>query len=108
MPPFQACVRDTDVLGVMCSYNAYNGVPTCASEYLLQTVLRDFWNMTDEAHWVTSDCDAVANIYTDHYYTKDGPTAAAAALNAGTDYDCGNTYAQYLPVKLAMIPSMAL
>jgi len=67
-------------------------VPTCASPYLLQTVLRDFWNFTDEAHWVTSDCDAVQNIYNAHYYEKDGPHAAAAALNAGTDYDCGQTY----------------
>jgi beta-D-xylosidase 4 len=24
-PPFEACVRDSDVLGIMCSYNAYNG-----------------------------------------------------------------------------------
>jgi len=25
MPPFESCVRDSNVLGIMCSYNAYNG-----------------------------------------------------------------------------------
>lgn len=64
-----------------------SSVPTCASPYLLQTVLRDFWNFTNEGHWVTSDCDAVENIYTDHYYTADGAHAAAVALNAGSESD---------------------
>ena len=35
MPPFQACVEVGKVSGLMCSYNALNGVPTCASPWLL-------------------------------------------------------------------------
>ena len=61
LPPFQTCVRDAKVASVMCSYNAVNGLPSCASPFLLQTVLRDHWGFTDD-RWVTSDCDAVGNV----------------------------------------------
>ena len=43
MVPFQACVEEGSVSGLMCSYNAVNGVPTCADDWLLQTVARDQW-----------------------------------------------------------------
>ena len=33
-PAFQSCVQESKVTSVMCSYNALNGVPTCASEFL--------------------------------------------------------------------------
>lgn len=46
----------------MCSYNAVNGVPTCASPYLLQTVLREHWGWTNDQQWITSDCDAIQNV----------------------------------------------
>lgn len=61
LPPFQTCVRDAKVASVMCSYNAVNGIPSCASSFLLQTVLRDHWGFSDD-RWVTSDCDAVGNV----------------------------------------------
>lgn len=80
----------------MCSYNAVNGVPTCADNYLLQTILREHWNWSDHAQWITSDCDAVQNVYSPHNYTSNPQKAAADALNAGTDLDCGTFYPQYL------------
>ena len=43
MPPFQACVERGRVSGLMCSYNALNGVPACANEWLLSTVARGEW-----------------------------------------------------------------
>jgi len=99
LPPFQSCVRDAKVASVMCSYNAVNGVPSCANSYLLQSILRDSWGF-DDTRWVTSDCDAVDNIINGHNFTATLPEAAAAALKAGTDVDCGNTYAQQLPAAL--------
>lgn len=59
IPPFQSCARDSNVGAAMCSYNAVNGVPTCADPYLLQTILREHWGWTNEEQWITSDCDAV-------------------------------------------------
>lgn len=61
LPPFQRCVRDAKVGSVMCSYNAVNGIPSCASSFLLQSVLRDYWGFSED-RWVTSDCDAVGNV----------------------------------------------
>jgi beta-D-xylosidase 4 len=42
LPPFKTCVRDGKGGSIMCSYNAVGGMPTCASECLLQTVLREY------------------------------------------------------------------
>lgn len=39
--PFQVCVEKGNVSGLMCSHNAINGVPSCASKYL--ALARDSW-----------------------------------------------------------------
>jgi uncharacterized repeat protein (TIGR01451 family) len=83
--PFQACVEKGHVSGLMCSYNAVNGVPSCANTWLLQTVARDAWGFDG---YITSDCDADANVYDAHHYTKTPEEAVAAVLHAGTDVDC--------------------
>lgn len=99
LPPFQTCVRDAKVASVMCSYNEVNGVPSCANSFLLQDILRDLWGF-DEDRWVTSDCDAVDNIFSTHNFTSTAAQAAADALKAGTDVDCGSAYALHLPDAL--------
>ena len=43
MLPFQACVEKGRVSSLMCSYNAVNGVPSCANDWLLNTVARENW-----------------------------------------------------------------
>ncbi|TAQ91464.1 hypothetical protein B7494_g236 [Chlorociboria aeruginascens] len=105
LPPFQQCARDSKVQSFMCSYNAVNGIPTCADPYLLQTILREFWGWTATDQFVTSDCDAVQNIFNGsswnvpalgHNYTQTPEEAVADALNAGTDLDCGTFYPDFL------------
>ena len=71
---------------VMCAYNAIDGAPACASTMLLGEHLRDAWKFDG---YVVSDCGAVADVYTGHHYSVDMPHAAAAALKAGTDLECG-------------------
>lgn len=97
MPTFQTCARDANVGSFMCSYNSLNGVPTCADPYLLQTVLREHWGWTDEDQYVTSDCDAIQNVYMPHDYTSSPVQAVADTLNAGTDLNCGTYYQLHLP-----------
>ena len=70
----------------MCSYNAVNGVPSCANNWLLGTLLRDSWAFDG---YVTSDCDADSDVFFSHNYTKTPSEAVAVILRAGTDVDCG-------------------
>ena len=43
LPPFQSCVEEGKVSGIMCAYNSLNGEPSCANEWLLSTLLRKSW-----------------------------------------------------------------
>ena len=43
MLPFQSCVEKGQVTSLMCSYNAVNGVPSCANDWLLNQVAREEW-----------------------------------------------------------------
>jgi beta-D-xylosidase 4 len=88
MPPFQQCARDSKVGSFMCSYNAVNGIPTCADTYVLQTILRDHWNWTDSNNYITSDCEAVEDIYLNHKYAKTNAEGTGLAFNAGMDNSC--------------------
>ncbi|CBQ71612.1 related to Beta-xylosidase [Sporisorium reilianum SRZ2] len=101
LPQFRACVRDGGATTLMTSYNAVNGVPPSASKYYLETLARDTWGLDKHHNYVTSDCDAVANVYDAHHYAADYVHAAAASLNAGTDLDCGATYRDSLAAALA-------
>lgn len=84
----------------MCSYNALNGVPTCANSYILQNILREHWNWgATDGHYITSDCDAVQNIRLPHNYSSSPEEAVAAAINAGTDIDCGTYMQTNLPAS---------
>ena len=40
LSPFETCIRDAKVASIMCSYNAINGIPACANEFLLKTIAR--------------------------------------------------------------------
>jgi len=86
LPPFQACVEKGKVTGLMCSYNAINGVPSCANTWLLQTMARDAWKFDG---YVTSDCDADNDVYASHHFTSTPEESVRDVLRAGTDIDCG-------------------
>jgi beta-glucosidase len=89
LPAFRATVVDGRADSVMCAYNAVDGVPACASTFLLQTTLRDNWGFQG---YVTSDCGAVRDITSGHHYTPDDEHGSAVAVRAGTDTTCGNEY----------------
>lgn len=59
LQPFQQCARDSKVGSFMCSYNALNGTPACASTYLMDDILRKHWNWTEHNNYITSDCNAI-------------------------------------------------
>ena len=95
-PQFLTAARDAKVNSVMCSYNAVNGVPSCANSFFLQTLLRDTWTFDTTEGYVSTDCDAAYNIYNPHMYASNQSIAAADSLRAGADIDCGTTYQYHL------------
>lgn len=87
LPAFEKAV-EAGVVGVMGAYNRLNSEPCCASSYLMD-LLRKQWGF--EGYFV-SDCGAISDIYEGHKYTSSLEEAAAAALKAGCDVNCGEAY----------------
>jgi len=94
LPAFRATVTEAHAQSVMCAYNAIDGPPACANTMLLQDHLRDAWKFDG---YVVSDCAAVADVFTGHRYAPDMAHAAAAAVKAGTDLECGYGQGQAYP-----------
>jgi beta-glucosidase len=90
---FEACVREGRTFTVMSSYNAMNGIPTTANPALLTDLLRKRWGFRG---YVVSDCDAVGDITRTHHFVPTFAEAAALAVNAGCDINCGNTLPRFL------------
>jgi beta-glucosidase len=89
LPAFRATIVDANAQSVMCAYNRFRGEPCCGSSELIQKILRDEWGFSG---YVVSDCWAIMDFYTTHKVDKNVPEAAARALTAGTDLNCGVTY----------------
>lgn len=92
LPAFKALVQKAGVREVMCAYNRYEGEPCCGSNRLLHQILRDEWGFRGI---VVSDCWAISDFYEPgHHETEpDSAHASARAVGAGTDLECGDTYA---------------
>jgi beta-glucosidase len=89
LPAFKHLVTHSKVEAVMGAYNRTNGEACCASPILLGSFLRQEWGFTGH---VVSDCGAIADIYQHHRAAADPAGAAALALKAGCDLECGHTY----------------
>ncbi|MBX3082823.1 MAG: glycoside hydrolase family 3 C-terminal domain-containing protein [Anaerolineae bacterium] len=89
LPAFEASIVEADAVSIMAAYNRLDGDPCCASPLLLQEILRDQWGFDG---FVVSDCGAVTNVYKHHRVVPTAPEAAALAVNAGCDLECGSTY----------------
>jgi len=84
-PAFRAAVVEGKAGSVMCAYNAINGEPACASEYLLQDQLRGKWGFQG---YVVSDCDAVRDVAANHRYRPTQAQGAAISVLRGMDNEC--------------------
>ena len=85
LPAFRAAVVEGKAGSVMCAYNAINGEPACASQFLLQHTLRGAWGFQG---YVVSDCDAVRNVFNGHHYRPTQPQASAISVLRGMDNEC--------------------
>jgi beta-glucosidase len=89
LPAFEACLKEAGAFSVMCAYNRYMGDACCGSPRLLQKILREDWGFEG---YVVSDCGAIADIYQHHKIANSAAEAAAIAVKAGTDLNCGSVY----------------
>jgi len=82
---FKSAIMEGGAFSVMSAYNAINGIPASANEWLLTDVLRDEWGFKG---YVVSDCGAVSDIVHGHFFETDPEKAVALAIKAGTDLEC--------------------
>jgi beta-glucosidase len=98
LPPYKAAI-DAGAATAMCSFNAINGVPGCANQETETNILKHDWGFDG---FIESDYTAVAELRTcppvnpdngpcGHGIAADGPQAAAAAINGGTDMEMVST-----------------
>ncbi|WP_372650309.1 glycoside hydrolase family 3 C-terminal domain-containing protein [Draconibacterium sp.] len=90
LPAFEACIKEANAYSVMGAYNRTNGVPCCASPYLLTKILRNDWGFEG---YVVSDCNAIRDVHDYHNFTDSEEEAAAVSVLAGCDLNCGYRYA---------------
>jgi xylan 1,4-beta-xylosidase len=98
LPAFESCVRRGRASGIMCSYNAVNGVPSCADKMLLEKTARQKWGFEG---YITSDCGAVSCVQNTHHYTNTTSGTCKAVLDAGMDIDCGSYLPKNLPAAIS-------
>ena len=84
-PAFRAAIVEGKAGSVMCAYNAINGQPACANQYLLQDQLRGKWGFQG---YVVSDCDAVRDVAANHRYRPTQAQGAAISVMRGMDNEC--------------------
>lgn len=92
LPAYKACV-DAGARLIMPSFNALNGIPSVANQWLMNQVLRKEWGFDGV---VISDYDAVGELVTQGV-AADAKDAAQLAMEAGCDIDMvKNIYYEHL------------
>lgn len=101
MEPFRKVMLEAKPLGVMSSYNDYDGVPITGSPRFLTQILRGEYGFKG---YVVSDSEAVEFLLTKHHVAKDEVDAVAQAVNAGLNVRTNFTMPEQfiLPLRKAI------
>lgn len=99
--PFAAAIREAGLLGVMSSYNDYDGVPVSGSHYWLTERLRNDFGFRG---YVVSDSEAVEYLFTKHAVAADAEDAVRQAVEAGLNIRTNFTKPEdfVLPLRAAL------
>jgi beta-glucosidase len=91
--PFRRVIQEAHAMGVMSSYNDWNGEPITGSYYFLTELLRQKFGFTG---YVVSDSEAVEYLYSKHHVADDIKEAVRQAIEAGlnvrTNFTMPQTY----------------
>ena len=104
-PAWEGVIQDGGAAGFMCAYPRVNGVPMCANPIFETTIMKETFGLgtqTSSGSYVQSDCGAIENAYKPNGYAKNLTYAAAFALNAGTDVDCGTSFPEQLNLAISL------
>lgn len=85
MYPWRDVIARTGMLGAMCSYNDYDGVPIAGSHYWMYDRLRGDFGFRG---YVVSDSDAVEYLNTKHKVASDMKEAVRQSVEAGLNVRC--------------------
>ena len=103
-PAFRAAIVEGNAGSIMCAYNAINGEPACANQYLLQDQLRGKWGFKG---YVVSDCDAVRDVAANHRYRATQAQGVAISVMRGMDNECVTFTSRFgEPVEKAYIDAV--
>ena len=97
LPAFKKLVTEAKVESVMGAYNRTLDEVCCASQLLLEEILRGEWEF--QGH-VVSDCGALSDFHLNHKVTKDAVETVALALKGGCDMGCDHVYSE-IPAAIA-------
>lgn len=78
--PFKKVIKEAHPMGVMSSYNDWDGVPVTASYYFLTELLREEYGFDG---YVVSDSEAVEYVHTKHRVAETYDEAVRQVLEAG-------------------------
>ncbi|SDF05099.1 beta-glucosidase [Mucilaginibacter pineti] len=78
--PFRRVIQEAHPMGVMSSYNDWDGVPITGSYYFLTQLLRQQFGFNG---YVVSDSEAVEFLYSKHHVAADYKEAVRQAVEAG-------------------------
>ncbi|MBK9601480.1 MAG: glycoside hydrolase family 3 C-terminal domain-containing protein [Anaerolineales bacterium] len=91
LPAFKKLVMEAKVESVMGAYNRTLDEVCCASELLLDNILRGEWGFGGH---VVSDCMALSDFHLHHKVTEDAADSAALALKYGCDLGCDHVFSE--------------
>ncbi len=94
--PWERLVKEGNLMGVMSSYNDYDGVPVSGSREFLVDRLRKQWGFRG---YVVSDSEAVEFLHTKHHVAKNPDEAAAMFVREG-----GNVRTHFTPPEDFVLP----
>jgi len=96
--PFRRVIQEAHPMGVMSSYNDYDGVPITGSYYFLTELLRQKFGFQG---YVVSDSEAVEYLYSKHKVAADYKEAVRQAVEAGLNVRTNFTMPQtfILPLR---------
>ncbi|MGV3508712.1 MAG: glycoside hydrolase family 3 N-terminal domain-containing protein [Sphingobacteriaceae bacterium] len=78
--PFKKVIKEANIMGIMSSYNDYDGVPITGSNYWLTQRLRKEMGFSG---YIVSDSDALEYLYTKHHVAANLKEAVFQAFMAG-------------------------